>query len=63
MEKAVLEAFEDGDAMSLKMLSKKLKKPLNLKKQRVWWVLQLLIAKNLVEKVDRGVYRLTNQEG
>lgn len=62
LEKAVLETFEDEATMTLKMVSKKLEKPLSLSKQRVWWVLQLLMAKNMVQKVDRGVYSLANHE-
>lgn len=55
LEKKVLESFKDENTMTLKMIVKKLK---NISKQRVWNILQLLCARDLVIKVERGVYRV-----
>ncbi len=57
-EREVLESFSDGDMMTLKMVAAKIrKKSQNMSKQSVWYALQLLVARNISEKVDRGVYR------
>ncbi len=58
LEKAVLRVFKDNELMSLRMITNELnRRQTKVTKQRVWGILQLLIAGNLVEKVDRGIYR------
>lgn len=61
LEETVLRVFEEGEVLTLKMVSWKLEKHHGPSRQRVWRALQLLMARNLVEKVDRGVYRLANK--
>jgi len=57
-EKEVLDSFCDGDTMTLKMVAAKIRKTnQDLSRQSVWYALQLLVARNMIEKVDRGVYR------
>lgn len=54
----VLDSFSDGDTMTLKMVATKIRKTnQNTSKQSVWYALQLLVARSMIEKVDRGVYR------
>lgn len=54
----VLGSFSDGDTMTLKMVATKIRKTnQNTSKQSVWYALQLLVARSMIEKVDRGVYR------
>jgi repressor of nif and glnA expression len=58
VEKEVLSSFSDGNLMTLKMIASKInKKNQNTSRQSVWYALQLLVARNMMEKVDRGVYR------
>lgn len=61
LEKTVLEVFEEGEVLTLKMVSRKIGEPYGPSKQRVWRALQLLMARDLVKKVDRGLYRLSNK--
>jgi repressor of nif and glnA expression len=44
--------------MTLKMIVAEInKKNQNTSRQSVWYALQLLVARDMIEKVDRGVYR------
>jgi Fe2+ or Zn2+ uptake regulation protein len=44
--------------MTLKMIATKISKTnQKMSRQSVWYALQLLVARNMIEKVDRGVYR------
>lgn len=57
-EKEVLSSFVDGSVMTLKMVASKIRKTnQEIGRQTVWNALQLLVARNLVEKIDRGVYK------
>jgi Fe2+ or Zn2+ uptake regulation protein len=59
LEKLVLQTFINEQTMTLKMITKEVqKKNSGISKQRIWNVLQLLIARGMVKKVDRGVYRV-----
>lgn len=63
LEKKVLESFKDENTMTLKMIVKKVKNSgSDISKQRIWNVLQLLLARNLVTKVERGVYRINEKK-
>lgn len=53
-EKEVLDSFNDGDTMTLKDGCRKDKKNESMGRQSVWYALQLLVARSLVKKVDRG---------
>lgn len=58
VEKDVLDSFNDGEMMTLKMIATKIKNVnQNTSRQSVWYALQLLVARDLVKKVDRGVYK------
>jgi|GEM_PF-2825392 repressor of nif and glnA expression len=58
IENRVLEVLKEGDVMTLKMIAREVnKKNQKISKQAVWYALQILVARELVEKVDRGVYR------
>lgn len=57
-ERDVLDSFNHGDTMTLKMVATKIRKTnQNMSRQSVWYALQLLVARNMIKKVDRGVYR------
>lgn len=57
-EKEVLSSFVDGSVMTLKMVASQIRKTnQEIGRQTVWNALQLLVARNLVEKIDRGVYK------
>ena len=59
LERNVLEAFKDENTMTLKMIAKRVKSSgHDISKQRVWNILQLLCARNLIIKVEREVYRI-----
>lgn len=59
LERNILESFKDENTMTLKRIVKKVKSSgYNIGKQRVWNILQLLCARNLIIKVERGVYRI-----
>lgn len=59
LERNVLESFKKENTMTLMMVVKKVKSSgYNISKQRVWNILQLLCARNLIIKVERGVYRI-----
>jgi len=56
LEKIVLETFDNEKTMTLKMVTKEVQRRTSeISKQRTWNVLQLLLARGLVRKVDRGV--------
>lgn len=58
-EKNILDVFKDENTMTLTMIVKKVKRSgYDISKQRVWNILQLLCARNLITKVERGVYRI-----
>ena len=58
VEKEVLSSFSDGNMMTLKMVATTVnEKNVNASRQSVWYALQLLVARAMIEKVDRGVYR------
>jgi Fe2+ or Zn2+ uptake regulation protein len=58
VEQEVLNSFYDGSMMTLKMVATKTRNTnRNIGRQSVWYALQLLVARNMIEKVDRGVYR------
>ncbi len=57
-EREVLNSFSDGNMMTLKMIAKRINETnRNLSRQSVWYALQLLVARDMIEKVDRGVYK------
>jgi Fe2+ or Zn2+ uptake regulation protein len=57
IEKKVLDSFEEGNIMTLKMITNRVRKTMpGISRQRVWGALQLLVARNLIKKVERGVY-------
>jgi Fe2+ or Zn2+ uptake regulation protein len=57
VEKMILDIFDAEGIMTLKMITNRIKEgnP-SVSKQSVWNALQLLMARNLVKKIDRGVY-------
>ncbi len=58
VEMEVLNSFSDGNMMTLKMVAANInKKNQNTSRQSVWYALQLLSARAMIEKVDRGVYK------
>lgn len=58
VEREVLGSFSDGNMMTLKMIAVNInKKNQSRSRQSVWYALQLLVARAMIEKVDRGVYR------
>jgi repressor of nif and glnA expression len=58
IEREVLSSFSDGNMMTLKMVATSIKKKnQNTSRQSVWYALQLLTARAMIEKVDRGVYK------
>lgn len=58
VEREVLSSFQDGNMMTLKMIATNInKKNQNTSRQSVWYALQLLSARAMIEKVDRGVYK------
>jgi Fe2+ or Zn2+ uptake regulation protein len=58
VEQEVLSSFYDGSMMTLKMVATRTRDTnRNISRQSVWYALQLLVARNMIEKVDRGVYR------
>ena len=60
LEKIVLQTFINEQTMTLKMITKEVQRQdSGISKQRIWNVLQLLIARGMVKKVDRGVYKVT----
>lgn len=62
LEKVVLQAFDNESTMTLKMITGAVKKRNSkISKQRTWNVLQLLLARGLVRKVDRGVYKVVSE--
>jgi Fe2+ or Zn2+ uptake regulation protein len=59
LEKIVLQSFINEQTMTLKMITNEVqKKNSDISKQRIWNVLQLLLARGMVKKVDRGVYKV-----
>lgn len=59
LEKIVLQSFINERTMTLKMVTNEVrKKNSEISKQRIWNVLQLLLARGMVTKVDRGVYKV-----
>ena len=58
VEREVLGSFQDGNMMTLKMIAASInKKNGSTSRQSVWYALQLLTARAMIEKVDRGVYK------
>jgi Fe2+ or Zn2+ uptake regulation protein len=58
LEKCILESFDGYGIMTLKMIAKEVNTRLpGVSKQSVWNALQLLVARNMVMKIERGVYR------
>jgi predicted transcriptional regulator len=59
LEKMVLQTFVNEQTMTLKMITREIQRDNSgISKQRIWNVLQLLIARGMVKKVDRGVYKV-----
>jgi len=59
LEKMVLQTFINEQTMTLKMITREVQRENSgISKQRIWNVLQLLIARGMVKKVDRGVYKV-----
>jgi Fe2+ or Zn2+ uptake regulation protein len=54
--------LEDEGVMTLKMVTENIRRTEKISKQTVWNALQLLQAKDLIEKVDRGIYRLNKKK-
>jgi Fe2+ or Zn2+ uptake regulation protein len=62
LEKMVLESFDNEKTMTLKMITREVQRRASeISKQRTWNVLQLLLARGLVRKVDRGVYKVVRR--
>lgn len=62
LEKMVLESFDNEKTMTLKMVTREVQRRASeISKQRTWNVLQLLLARGLVRKVDRGVYKVVRR--
>jgi len=62
LEKIVLESFVNEKTMTLKMITREVRKRnSDVSKQRTWNVLQLLLARGLMRKVDRGVYKVVRK--
>ena len=58
VEREILNSFPDGNMMTLKMIVAEInKKNQNTSRQSIWYALQLLVARDMIKKVDRGVYR------